>query len=121
MVILAGLLGQATIALGATAGAVYVYDLADYRLTPEVFEQFVQASGRIADITQHDPAFKYAAAVHQGRGPVGRRAHDGAGPRGPAGESRRACGGSCGREDDATRVRQVRDLHSLPRTWRMAS
>ena len=37
-----------------------VYDLADYRLTPPVFEQFVQASGRIAEITRHDPAFTYA-------------------------------------------------------------
>ena len=37
-----------------------VYDLADYRLTPDVFDQFVQASGRVADITSHDAAFRYA-------------------------------------------------------------
>jgi len=37
-----------------------VYDLADYRLTSEIFEHFVQASGRIAEITQHDSAFTYA-------------------------------------------------------------
>ena len=37
-----------------------VYDLADYRLTSEVFEHFVRASGRIAEITQHDSAFTYA-------------------------------------------------------------
>ena len=59
MVILVGLIGQAT--LGAQQAPFSVYDLADYRLTPEVFQQFVQASARIADITQHDPAFKYAA------------------------------------------------------------
>ena len=37
-----------------------VYDLADYRLTSEVFEQFVQASDRIAEITRQDSAFTYA-------------------------------------------------------------
>ena len=37
-----------------------VYDLADYRLTPEVFEQFVQASRNIGPITRTDPAFTYA-------------------------------------------------------------
>lgn len=37
-----------------------VYDLADYRLTPDVFDQFVQASGRVADITSHDATFRYA-------------------------------------------------------------
>ncbi|HLG53871.1 MAG TPA: hypothetical protein VI485_00985 [Vicinamibacterales bacterium] len=37
-----------------------VYELADYRLTTEVFERFVQASGRIVDITQHDSSFTYA-------------------------------------------------------------
>ena len=37
-----------------------VYDLADYRLTPKVFEQFVDASGRIAEITRQDAAFRYA-------------------------------------------------------------
>lgn len=34
-----------------------VYELADYRLTPEVFARFVQASGRIADIIQEDSSF----------------------------------------------------------------
>jgi hypothetical protein len=37
-----------------------LYDLADYRLTPEVFERFVNATGPIAEIAQHDPAFTYA-------------------------------------------------------------
>jgi hypothetical protein len=40
--------------------AVDVYELADYRLTAEVFERFVQASGRIADITRDDASFTYA-------------------------------------------------------------
>ena len=37
-----------------------VYELADYRLTTDVFERFVQASGRIADATRDDSAFTYA-------------------------------------------------------------
>jgi hypothetical protein len=37
-----------------------LYDLADYRLTAPVFEQFVQASGRIAEITRSDVAFNFA-------------------------------------------------------------
>jgi len=37
-----------------------VYDLADYRLTPEVFKQFVQASREIGGITRRDSAFTYA-------------------------------------------------------------
>src|SRR4030095_9102626 len=40
--------------------SVDVYDLADYRLTAQTFEQFVHASGLIAEITRHDPAFTYA-------------------------------------------------------------
>jgi hypothetical protein len=39
---------------------VNVYDLADYRLTAQVFEQFVHASGLVAEVTRHDPAFTYA-------------------------------------------------------------
>jgi hypothetical protein len=37
-----------------------VYELADYRLTDEVFDRFVQATDRIADVTQHDASFTYA-------------------------------------------------------------
>jgi hypothetical protein len=37
-----------------------VYELADYRLTTAVFERFVDANGRIVDITEHDPSFTYA-------------------------------------------------------------
>jgi hypothetical protein len=44
----------------AQAAAIDVYELADYRLTAEVFERFVQASGRIAAITREDPSFTYA-------------------------------------------------------------
>jgi hypothetical protein len=36
------------------------YELADYRLTQEVFDRFVQASAPVADIAQRDPAFRYA-------------------------------------------------------------
>ncbi len=37
-----------------------VYDLADYRLTPQVFEQFVRASRRIGEITRNDTVFTFA-------------------------------------------------------------
>lgn len=37
-----------------------VYELADYRLTPDVFERFVQASARIAEITRDDASFDFA-------------------------------------------------------------
>jgi hypothetical protein len=52
-----------TIGLRSVANAqapLDVYDLADYRLTAPVFEQFVQASGRIADITRRDVSFNFA-------------------------------------------------------------
>jgi hypothetical protein len=37
-----------------------VYDLADYRLSQPVFEQFVRASRLIVDVTSHDTNFRYA-------------------------------------------------------------
>jgi hypothetical protein len=37
-----------------------VYELADYRLTTEMFERFVKASRRIADVIRDDSAFTYA-------------------------------------------------------------
>jgi len=37
-----------------------VYELADYRLTTEVFERFIQASRRVGDITREDSAFTFA-------------------------------------------------------------
>ena len=44
----------------AQQSSIGLYDLADYRLTPQVFEQFVQASGSVAEITRHDESFRYA-------------------------------------------------------------
>jgi hypothetical protein len=44
---------------GAQA-AIDVYELADYRLTTDVFERFVTASNRIADVIRDDSSFKYA-------------------------------------------------------------
>ena len=44
----------------AAQARIDVFDLADYRLTPQVFEQFVEASGRIAEITRTDASFRYA-------------------------------------------------------------
>jgi hypothetical protein len=37
-----------------------VYELADYRLTSEVFERFARASHRIADVTRDDASFTFA-------------------------------------------------------------
>jgi hypothetical protein len=37
-----------------------VYELADYRLTPDVFERFVRASRRVTDITRDDATFTFA-------------------------------------------------------------
>jgi hypothetical protein len=60
----AGLVLLAAIASWETRAAaqapVVLYDLADYRLTPEVFERFVNATGPIVEIARHDPAFTYA-------------------------------------------------------------
>jgi hypothetical protein len=43
-----------------TPAPVDVTDLADYRLSQDVFDRFVQASSQIGKITKHDPAFRYA-------------------------------------------------------------
>jgi hypothetical protein len=37
-----------------------INELADYRLTPDVFAQFVEASRRIADVMRSDAAFTHA-------------------------------------------------------------
>jgi hypothetical protein len=37
-----------------------VYELADYRLTTDVFERFVEASERIAGVTRDDASFEFA-------------------------------------------------------------
>ena len=52
----------AELRMGPTSGqaAFDVYELADYRLTPEVFERFVDASRRVGDIVQTDSSFTYA-------------------------------------------------------------
>ena len=53
----------AAVVLSGAAGAqtaIDVYELADYRLTSEVFERFARASHRVADVTREDPAFTFA-------------------------------------------------------------
>jgi hypothetical protein len=45
---------------GRAQAPINVYDLADYRLTPDVFRQFVEASRAIGVITRRDSAFTYA-------------------------------------------------------------
>jgi hypothetical protein len=37
-----------------------VYELADYRLTTDVFDRFVEASGQVAAVTRDDATFTYA-------------------------------------------------------------
>ena len=58
--VLVALIVRASTGLAAQQAPIDIYDLADYRLTTPVFEQFVQASGRVAEITRHDEAFRYA-------------------------------------------------------------
>ena len=41
----------------AAQSPIDVYELADYRLTTDVFERFVLANGRIVDIIDHDASF----------------------------------------------------------------
>jgi hypothetical protein len=49
-----------TTALLHAQAPIDVYELADYRLSTDVFERFVQASGRIADVTRDDASFEFA-------------------------------------------------------------
>ena len=58
-ILLLALLGVFT-ASPATQAPIGVYDLADYRLTTPVFEQFVRASNLIADVTLRDATFDNA-------------------------------------------------------------
>lgn len=60
LLLLIGQVAWATTALVAQQASIDLYDLADYRLSTPVFEQFVKASGRVADIARHDEAFRYA-------------------------------------------------------------
>jgi len=62
-------LGSVLIAVAVTALAVAApsaqtpidaYELADYRLTSEVFDRFVQASAQVVEITSTDPVFTFA-------------------------------------------------------------
>jgi hypothetical protein len=55
-----GTLAQLAAGPARAQAPIDVYELADYRLTSDVFERFVQASDRIADITRHDASFTYA-------------------------------------------------------------
>jgi hypothetical protein len=59
LLVAATIAGLATLPVTAQS-PIDVYELADYRLTTDVFERFVQANARVVDITQHDPAFTYA-------------------------------------------------------------
>jgi hypothetical protein len=55
-ILLLAMLGVLT-ASPVTQAPIDVYDLADYRLTTPVFEQFVRASDLIADVTLRDVVF----------------------------------------------------------------
>jgi hypothetical protein len=55
--LLLGAIAQLATARAGAQAPIDVYELADYRLTTEVFERFVQASRRVSDITETDPAF----------------------------------------------------------------
>jgi hypothetical protein len=59
-IVVSVLIGLASAQARAAQSPIDVYDLADYRLTPQVFEQFVVASRLIADITRRDAAFTFA-------------------------------------------------------------
>jgi len=60
VLLLIALIAWTATGLAAQQASIDVYDLADYRLTQQVFDQFVQASSRVAEITRHDEAFRYA-------------------------------------------------------------
>jgi len=60
MVAVVLVIATARLAPAAAQSRIDVYDLADYRLTPQVFEHFVRASSSIAEITSRDAAFTYA-------------------------------------------------------------
>ena len=59
LVVIAATAGAVTVAVEAQA-PLDVSELADYRLTAEVFERFVLATGRVAAIARDDPSFTYA-------------------------------------------------------------
>jgi hypothetical protein len=55
--LLLGAIAQLETARVGAQAPIDVYELADYRLTTEVFERFAQASRRVSHITEEDPAF----------------------------------------------------------------
>lgn len=55
-----GIVAVVSQAMAAAQAPIDVYELADYRLTTDVFERFVQASTRIAAVTRDDALFTYA-------------------------------------------------------------
>lgn len=59
VIVIAAISEPGRVALTAQA-PIDEYELADYRLTAEVFERFAQASGRIAEITRQDSSFTFA-------------------------------------------------------------
>ena len=56
LIIVAMIVGLVTRPVAAQS-PIDVYELADYRLTTDVFERFVLANGRIVDIIDHDASF----------------------------------------------------------------
>ena len=56
LIIVAMIVGLGTRPIAAQS-PIDVYELADYRLTTDVFERFVLANGRIVDIIDHDASF----------------------------------------------------------------
>jgi hypothetical protein len=56
LIIVAMIVGLVTRSVAAQS-PIDVYELADYRLTTDVFERFVLANGRIVDIIDHDASF----------------------------------------------------------------
>jgi hypothetical protein len=56
LIIVAMIVGLVTRPIAAQS-PIDVYELADYRLTTDVFERFVLANGRIVDIIDHDASF----------------------------------------------------------------
>ena len=59
-VLLAGMLAWPLTEPVLAQAPIDVYELADYRLTTEVFERFLRATERISSVTREDSAFTYA-------------------------------------------------------------
>jgi len=82
LILAATITGSAAAPLSAQS-PIDVYELIDYRLRALVFDWFVQANGRVVEITRHDSVFTYAplvtkevalsgGAVTQAAGPMAR-------------------------------------------------